>query len=425
MLNLQQSLDLVYQSYLRAGQQLRGTDDQTRHPAVSGELFARLGLALNSFPVVLVTGSKGKGSTALFTAAMLQGMGYRVGLVTSPHLVDFRERIRMDGQAIPAGDFVRIMNAHAEVINQLDSELPTGQYIGPNGIIFACAMRYFLEQGVEAAVIEAGRGGRFDEASLFAATAVCLTPMMDEHLDKLGPTIREVAWHKAGLISPGCTVACAQQPPEVLAVIEQIAAERGARVVIQARGQGDFYFKLRSNAPFQRDNAALARVAAEAVAQSQGRSREGITRLLPDLRLPGRCEQIANQPGVWIDGAINRIAAEQFLAGALAERSEPTVLITALPADKDYKGVLETLGPYLAHIIVTEADNPHLHFTAAVEELAQRLHPHVTVMPQSSTAFPKGLQLVGEGGTLWAVGTQSLVRDALRYWEQSLETLWV
>jgi dihydrofolate synthase / folylpolyglutamate synthase len=438
MLTLQQSLDLVYASFQRVGRYLQGNDAETRHPGVSAELFARLGLPRDPFPIVLVTGSKGKGSTALFTAAMLQGMGYRVGLVTSPHLVDFRERIRVDGQAIPVDDFVQVMSAHAEAINQLDADLPAGQYIGSNGIIFAGAIRYFLEQGVDAAVIEAGRGGRFDEASLFSATAVCLTPMMGEHLAKLGPTIADIAWHKAGLISPGSTVANANQPPEAAQVIAAIAADQGAQLLrlgaeIEQKGAPPFVeiavpalnietrFELRNSTPFQAENAALAMVAATAVARRQGRGTAGIERLVPHLRLPGRCEQISNQPPVIIDGAINRDSAAQFLAGALPQQSAPTVLITALPIDKDHEGLLRTLAPHVAHLIVTEATHPNLAFTNSVVERAQQIHPSVEAIIPSSEAFKRGLALTGEAGTLWVVGTQSLVREALRFWGQDLE----
>lgn len=454
MLDLQQALDLVYRSYLRSEPLLSGDDTQSRDPAVSGRLFTRLGLPRDSLPTILVTGSKGKGSTALLSAAMLQGLGYRVGLVTSPHLVDFRERIRLDGQAISAAEYVRIMSLHAAEIAALESELAPSQYIGPNGIIFACAVRHFLEQGADALVLEAGRGGRFDEVSLFAATAVCLTPMMGEHLEQLGPTLARVAWHKAGIISAGATVASAPQPAEAAEEIVRAAAAQGARllrvgqeisyqatmdrdglrvaVAVPALGLSAA-LALRTLGRYQGLNAALAATAATAVDQEiQRRAGHGQTaapahglgRLLGQLRLPGRCEPIAARPLVVVDGAINRATAAQFLEGALAARSDPTVLVTALPSDKDYRGLLETLAPYVAKIIVTEADNPHLRFSGAVAEAAQALHPAVESIRESSAAFARGAALAGEAGTLWVVGTQSLVRDALRHWGQELETIW-
>jgi dihydrofolate synthase/folylpolyglutamate synthase len=302
-------------------------------------------------------------------------------------------------------------------------------------------MRFFLEQGVDAAVTEAGRGGRFDEASLFAATAVCLTPMMGEHLAKLGPTIADIAWHKAGLISPGSRVASANQPPEAAEVIATIAASQGAQLFrlgaeIEQKGTAPFVeiavpalnietrLELPNSAPFQAENAALALLAATAVARRQGRGTEGIERLIPRLRLSGRCEQISNHPRVIIDGAINGESATQFLAGALAQRSAPTVLITALPSDKDHEGLLATLAPHIAHLIITEATHPNLSFTQSVVERAQQTHPSVEALIPSSAAFTRGLALTGAAGTLWVVGTQSLVREALRFWGQDLETIW-
>jgi dihydrofolate synthase / folylpolyglutamate synthase len=453
-LDLQQALDLVYRSYLRAEPLLSGDDTLTRDPAVSARLFARLGLPRDRLPSLLVTGSKGKGSTALLSAAMLQGLGYRVGLVTSPHLVDFRERIRFDGQAIGAADYVRIMNLHADAIDELEAELAPSHYIGPNGIIFACAMRHFLEQRADVLVLEAGRGGRFDEVSLFAPTAVCLTPIMAEHLDKLGPTVAQVAWHKAGIIGAGATVASAPQPAEAAEEIARVAAAQGARllragqeigyeasvgrdglrVAVEVPALGlSAALALRTLGRYQALNAALAATAAtaldRALSSPAGRGRtaapaDGLGKLLGQLRLPGRCEPIASEPLVVVDGAINRLSAEQFLEGALAARSAPTVLITALPSDKDYQGLLEVLAPHVAQIIVTEADNPHLHFSDAVERAAHALHPAVAAIRPSGAAFAQGVELAGAGGTLWVVGTQSLVRDALRHWGQDLETIW-
>lgn len=447
MLNSTECVALIYKSYLRV-QPLPGYDAQTRDTSGVQKLFSRLNLKTDALPTISVTGSKGKGSTSLLCAAMLQGLGYRVGLVTSPHLVDFRERIRLNGYSIPEADFVRIMNELAPAILEVDDQLAAKKYLGPNGLVMACAVRFFSEQGVNAMVLEAGRGGRFDDIGLFHNAVTCLTPIMAEHLDKLGPTVPDVAWNKAGLIKPSSVVVSVPQTEEVAKIIQKEATLQRARLlevgtdvqynsstsspsarqeveVAVPEYKAKITFSLQTPGLYQAQNTALAAAAVLALANPAEAQFANMAQWVNNLRFPGRCEVVSRQPAVIVDGAINRATAAQFLESAAPLSKGPVVLVTALPEDKDYGGLLAELTPHCVQVIITEATNPNLHFTPYVVAAAQKLGLPVLDLPDPPVAFEAGLKRVGPDGTLWVVGTQSLVRDALRFWGQTLESVWI
>lgn len=436
----------IYASYMRAKPFLKGYDSETRDPSVMIEFFKQAGIPRNNLPAISVTGSKGKGSTALFCSAMLQGLEYSVGLVTSPHLVDFCERIRVNGEAIAEDDFVRIVNSMAPRISEFDRRLPYDKFLGPTGLLLACALRYFAEVGVTAVVLEAGRGGRFDDTRIYENAVTCLTPVMSEHLDRLGPTISEVAWNKAGLIKPRSSVICAPQVGEAEAIIAGETRQKQARLLQVGRDilyehspilgrremaevaipSFDFQerFILSTPAGYQAANAAMAAGAVLALSGAGKFAHRDMAGRLPDLRLPGRCEIVFDHPVVIVDGAINRISAIEFRESVVSEIKRPLVLVAALPQDKDYRGFLEELAPLADTTIITRANNPILHFNDDVVRIAREISGAVMDLPDGNKAFDSAVDLAGSRGMVWVVGTQSLVRDALLYWNQDNRTVW-
>ncbi|MBP7228528.1 MAG: hypothetical protein KA988_05405, partial [Longilinea sp.] len=172
MFTLNDSLKVVFDSYYRVKEQLHGYDSDLRDLTGIRRVFELAGIPLNGIPTITITGSKGKGSTSLLCSAFLEEMGYRVGLVTSPHLVEFRERIRINGAAIPESDFIaRIMELET-IVHSVDATLEHG-YLSPTGILLAAALNQFRRQGVDVLVLEAGRGGRFDDVSILQNQVSC------------------------------------------------------------------------------------------------------------------------------------------------------------------------------------------------------------------------------------------------------------
>ena len=441
MLNYQQCEDLIFESYNQVGAKLKGYDSETRDLDIVRWLLAEMNLPLSFAPTVTVTGSKGKGSTSILCAAILQASEHRVGLLSSPHFISHRERIRVNGFAIPEDDFVRIVNHFAPTIRRIISNLGTSKYLSPTGIFLALAIEYFLEQDVTAVVLEVGRGGRFDEVSLIENNVACFTPMMAEHLDKIGPTIHDVAWHKTGIIKPQSAVISGRQPDSVREIIRAEAEKQDATLYVIDEAihhlsgfrwdrqdiqvkldfmQTEKIFRLNSPASYQAQNIALAYAAAAALDPTAAYIEPDITQR---VRLPGRCDMVQRQPNVFVDGAINQESARAFLRSVLPLITYPAVLITALPHDKEYQGVLDELMPHMDLTIVTQVSAKHLTFTNNVLEYARSRSESVMDEPDVFQAFHKGLEYVQDRGTLWVVGTQSLVRDAITYWDINMDWL--
>lgn len=445
MFTLNDSLKVVFDSYYRVKEQFHGYDSDLRDLTGIRRVFELAGIPLNGIPTITITGSKGKGSTSLLCSAFLEEMGYRVGLVTSPHLVEFRERIRINGAAIPESDFIaRIMELET-IVHSVDATLEHG-YLSPTGILLAAALNQFRRQGVDVLVLEAGRGGRFDDVSILQNQVSCLTPIMEEHLDKLGPTIQNVAWHKTGIIQPNTTVISAPQIPSVAAHIQQTVREQNARLwmvgdqigyaqnftkpfhqdvhILLAPLATDLHISLHNPAHYLGLNAAVALAAVFALLNPTPAQAAAIGSRTPSLHFAGRCDKVCDAPLVFIDGAINRPSATAFLDSVRPYLRPPVVLITALPEDKDFSGFLEVLMPVANATILTTTTNQNLVFTNAVYEKARQLSADALSIPNVHMALPQAVAMAGTQGTILAVGTQSFVRDALIFWQQNVQSIW-
>jgi dihydrofolate synthase/folylpolyglutamate synthase len=423
---------LLFRSYMRAAPLLRGPDELTRRPDLTATLLADLGHPERGLPCVLVAGSKGKGSTAAFSDRLLRGAGLRVGLFTSPHLLDVRERIRVDGRAISPDDFVRLVELARPAIDALDAQLTPPAYLSPVGLLLAIALLYFHERGVQAGVIEAGRGARFDDTRVVEHPAAAITPIYVEHDAQLGPGLRRIAWHKAGAISEGGVVATARQRAEVLKVLAEEASRRGARLRsvgralktrVSADGTGSVRTPLRGYTGLrpgllgrhQVENLAVALASVEALYPPFERvPDESIRAAVATTRVPGRSQILQRDPLVLLDGTINRAGARAFLAAAQPLSRGPISAVVAVPSDKDYPGVLRTIAPHVRRLWLTRATNPTLHFDDAPLHLAQQLHRAVTYEPDPARAIDAAMGSVGSEGAVWLLGTQSFVADALR-----------
>lgn len=183
--------------------------------------LARLGNPHEGLAAVHVAGSKGKGSTAAMIEAVLRAAGYRVGFYTSPHLHDPRERIRLDGRMIPEEEFIALVERFRPIADALGN-VTTFEFLTAMGFV------YFVEQGVDLAVIEVGLGGRLDATNVIHPLVSVITPISLEHTQILGATIEEIAAEKGGIIKPGVPFVSAPQPPAAVEVLGRIAHERAA-----------------------------------------------------------------------------------------------------------------------------------------------------------------------------------------------------
>ena len=324
-------------------------------------LVAALGHPERAFRSLHIAGTKGKGSVAHLTEAILRESGYRTGLYTSPHLVDMLERIRIDGRSATPREFVWAMNRMERPLRRLR---PT--YFET---MTAAAFLLFARRRVDYAVVEVGLGGRLDATNVITPAACAITPIDYDHTEKLGTTIERIAAEKAAIIKPGVPVVTGPQHPAALRVLRARAPVLRPRIKVEP--PGDFVLKLTVRTPggatvrgtlralgrHQAENAATAIALVEASGASAPAS--AVRRALARARLPGRIEVVARRPWIVVDTAHNAAAA-RALAAAIRRRPprKRLILVFGASGDKDARTMLGTLERRADLVILTRARSP-------------------------------------------------------------------
>jgi dihydrofolate synthase / folylpolyglutamate synthase len=320
-------------------------------------LLDRLGNPERSFPSIHVVGTNGKGSTSAFLASILKASGLRTALFTSPHLITFTERFRIDGREI---SLQRLEPLLAGVLAAAPEEATFFE------IVTCLAALYFSEEQVDIAVMEAGMGGRSDATAALPGIMTLIAPISLDHCDFLGSTLEKITAEKAGIAEPATPVIIGRQPVAVQKAIADRLQQESSLLIwagsdFSARWNSDGTLdyqgvhgaleRLSPGIPgrYQAENAALALAAAE-VLVSRGLH-------LPDTALrggisaalwPGRMETVPGNPPLLLDGAHNR-AGSQALAEALAEyRYRKLFLVIGTMADKDAGAIVSALAPLAA-----------------------------------------------------------------------------
>jgi len=352
-------------------------------------LLAHLGRPERSFPAIHVTGTNGKGSVVAMLSSVLRAAGYRVGRYTSPDLVDFLDRICVDGEWIS-------QKAFADITARLAPELATS-VDSPSQFeaLTAIAFEHFRESAVDIAVVEVGLGGRYDATNLVTPILTILTNVSLDHTALLGKTEPEIAWEKAGIAKPGAPMLVGRLSPDVSAVVHRECGAAGAPfhvadLHIERRGRaGRFaaydvegkdlpdHVRLPLLGTYQRDNLQIA-LSAVLLLRERGWQvpQEAIADGIAAVEWPGRWEVVREDPTVILDGAHNPAAAA-IAAEAIAEWEpvrERRALLLGILADKDVAGVVAALAPQFARIGVTASSSPR---SLPTEKLATHVEKHV------------------------------------------------
>lgn len=390
-------------------------------------LLDRLGHPERRYPSLHIGGTNGKGSTAAMAASMLQAAGYRTGLYTSPHLVDFRERMLVNGGFV----------SEERVADLTDRvRAACGPPREPTFFEFTTAMafQYFADSDVDVAVVEVGMGGRFDATNVLAPAATAVVSVALDHQEHLGSTVAAIASEKAGIIKPGTPVVIGRVSDEAAAVLARVAAERGAPC---HRLPDDFASVGESPARFryeglgasydglacplagrhQLDNAACA-LALLTAASGRGLPvpEEAVREGLRTVRWGGRLETVEVRPWVVLDGAHNPDAASavaDFLADV--RRSRPgtrVVLMLGMMRDKDREGFLERLLPHVEEVIVTQARGPRATPARELEALVRAKGRAAHVSPDPADAMALARRLAAPDDMILLTGSLLLVGEA-------------
>ena len=299
--------------------------------------------------VIHVAGTNGKGSTCAFCESVARAAGYKTGLFTSPHLVEFGERIRVNGVNIPDADAARLIGKVREVVQDWE---PCPTFFE---LVLAVAMLWFAEQEVELIVLETGMGGRLDATNAVPKDVAVLTPIGLDHTQYLGGTLYEVAGEKAAILSWHRPAVSAPQEPESMRAIQE-AARRMDTYCRVITGECDQPLGLKG--VHQRRNAALALAALRALPHFLC-SAEEAARGLAEVRWPGRFEEV--QPGVIMDGAHNPHAMHVLTrTWREAFGGQKARCIYAGSADKALDEVLELLSPIVGEWVLPPVQSPRI-----------------------------------------------------------------
>jgi dihydrofolate synthase/folylpolyglutamate synthase len=451
--NETEAITYVFQSLAATNWQARGLDEHTRDTAPTTRLLALTGLPALQREYAVVTGSKGKGSVTAITARLLQSLGHTVGMITSPHLTTYRQRFRVNGRMISEADLIRHIDALAPAIDSIHERLHEGQYLSPQGIFLAVALRWFDEQGVTAAVIEIGRGGRFDDNAIVPNRLSLFTPILLEHTRYLGPTVERIAWHKAGIIKPQSYAYSLPQSPEVMEVLRREAeshdaqfewlapADMGQYIADTERGMTvDFgrygVVEMPLMGRYEIDNASLAIWAAgnmharlpvepplpHGSAAYVAHIRHGLENVI----WPGRCEKLQDHPAVYIDGAINTLSARIYIDSVRNRLTHPVITVLAVPRDRDFKAVYGLFAPVSDAIILTETSrNVTIAFPDPQTALAaaREVHAEVSYQPTVESALRAAIEQAGATGSVLMSVAQPVIGDVMALYDRHYEQI--
>ncbi len=307
-------------------------------------------------PLVHITGTKGKGSTAAMIASILRCAGLRVGLFTSPHLTHVEERIQIDGVPIARAELAALMAEVAAATCELESDrlLPKITFFE---IGTALGFLYFARRGCEVAAIEVGLGGRFDSTNVCSPRVAVITNVGFDHMAQLGSTLEAIAFEKGGIVKPGVPVVVGSMPAGPAEVIRRIAAEQAAPIVEARAEQLEPSLRIGLLGAHQRENAAcaVAAIGCLGIPIPEFAIREGLASVV----WPARIEVVSRKPIAILDGAHNvpsAIALVRTLSEEFPDVGRKSVVF-AVSSDKQVEEILGVLAGYFDEFHLTKYGN--------------------------------------------------------------------
>ncbi len=391
------------------------------------QLMSLLGDPQNDYPIIHIAGSKGKGSTAAFTASALRAADYKVGLYTSPHLQEFTERMQINGVPIPQDEFAALV----EEIKPFVAQVP---YITTFELTTALAFLYFSRQQVGVAVIEVGLGGRLDATNIITPLVSVITSISLEHTAVLGDTLKQIAREKAGIVKEGVPFVVAPQKEEVVPVFDLKAEEHDVPLILVGRDihykiikrtiDGQIFdvwtetkgfgkpAKIRLSIPLLGDHQvenAVTAYAALTVARQQGlvfnapQLKQGFI----ETEWPARFEIFQEKNPTIILDAAHTPQSIHKLKLTLNEYfpETPVVLIFGVSEDKNARKMLKILAPRIDTVILTRADHPRALTAEELLPHAEQAGVKYEAVEPVEAAVARALEIAGEKKIVLAAGS--------------------
>lgn len=391
------------------------------------KILKAIGNPHEEFFSIHVGGTNGKGSTAAMIASILEKEGYKVGLYTSPHLINFTERIKINGKEIEEKEVIKLTDWMRERI---------GAYgIEPHFTFFdfttAMAMQYFKQNMVDLAILEVGLGGRLDSTNVINPLLSIITNVSKDHVEYLGKNILKIAEEKAGIIKKKRPLITAASQPRVINLFSKICRQKGSSFY---RVGKDFRYITRGDMNFDYEglnrklwgvhinlmgfhqiiNATTALGAIE-ILEDLGYtvSTQAMLEGLRDVRWPGRLEMISQSPRVILDGAHNQAGAtvlKEYLEKELKYRN--LILLIGIMKDKDIKSILHLLTPLADQIILTRPKIDRAASPLLLQEKIGNNCKKVWIIEDLEDAIKKGISMMGKEDLLCITGSLYTVGEA-------------
>ena len=413
-------------------------------------ILDEIGNPQEGLKAIHVAGSKGKGSTCAITAYILREAGYKVGLYTSPHLVDLKERIRILDQKPETKS--QQLDAFGGMIEEKDlSELidevrPVAEKYRDHRtlgkasffeILTACAFLYFKKKQVDAVVLETGLGGRLDATNVILPKVCAITNISMEHTDKLGNSLGSIAFEKAGIIKGQGIAVSANQEKEVIDVIRKVCRERNTELyevgkdirysiidsgekgqVFALEGPGYSYrnLKLSLIGLHQVENASVAIGMLKLINKDFNIGEASIRQGMKEASWPGRLEIVKKNPYVILDGAQNPASILTLIISIKKLfRYKRLICVFGISSDKDIKGVTSLLDTFSDIIILTKArDNPRAEDVTRLRENFSGLRTSLEETSNIDDALKKALILADKNDLILITGSLFVVGDAMK-----------
>ncbi len=397
-------------------------------------LLEALGSPERRMRTVLVAGTNGKGSVAAMIHAVLSAAGLRTGRYTSPHIIDFEERIVAGRQPIPREDVARITTRLRELVRSLVERGALESHPTYFELVTAMALTHFAEQGLDAAVLEVGLGGRFDATNAVDPDISVITRVALDHTHFLGSTLRQVAFEKAGIIRPRRPVVTSCEPGDALDVVREVARRCGADLRVaselcrrsEARpletggyrfdlstpeaSYADLHLPLRGE--HQLENAAAAVLALETLARQglpvdEARIREGLS----SVSWPGRLELVPGSPPLLFDCAHNPDGARSLADYLDREVNRPVTLLFGVMGDKNVEEMTSLLFPRALRVVLTRPDCKRAMEPMEAARIGGRYAAEMHLEPDPRRALELSRRLAGPNGLVLVAGSIFLVSD--------------